>query len=702
MAEIRIEDKNLSVDEAFQHALTLLREGRFAEMSGICRKIVASAPDHYRAHHGIALGMHRLGQSYEALPHIRTALRINPAYFEAYVNLGGIMRDIGKPEEALENYLHAAELRPDAPIIQYNIANALSDLGRLDEALDHYSRAVGLDPAYVDAYVGRARVLYMMKKYEQACTDYREVLAIRSDHCDAAYNLGTTLAELGQHEEAISCFRMAISLSPGKRDTWLALGNYLSTRVDKGDSSGLDEAISCYRKVVSLNPHDGNTRLRLGKMLLTYGKVDDALHEYRQVMEHCSDPCDANSCFLMALQYHPAPMLQDLYEESAHWHRKFAAAVPKLASHRNRRDSDRTLRIGYVSADFHRHPVGFLLMPVLYHHNADRYEVYCYSNKAHSDVFTKRLRSYADNWREIADMSDETVQDMVVADEIDILVDLSGHTSGNRLLLFARKSAPVQATWLGYFFSTGLTEIDYIIMDDTAVLPMEEQWFSERVIRLPDTRFCYEPPPYAPDVAALPALGNGWITFGSFNNLAKVTPQVVRLWARVLRSVPGSRLLIKSVAFENICGRDHILQQFLAEGIAPERLMLRSKSAHIAMLAEYGDMDIALDPFPFNGGITSCEALWMGVPVLTLTGDRPIARQTTGFLRTIGLTDFIARTENEYCALACRWAGDIHELAMIRRGLRRLMTNSLLCNGKRFTDNLEHAYREMWRTWCAS
>jgi protein O-GlcNAc transferase len=702
MTELRIEDRTVSAEEAFQHALGLLQGGRFAEMTDLCRKIVAAEPDHYRAHHGVGLGLHRTGQSPEALSHIRKALAINPTYFEAHLNLGNILRDLGRTEEALENYLHASELRPEAPLAHYNIANALSDLGRIDEALDRYSQAVGFDPAYFDGLIGRARALHMMKRFEEACEDYRKAIALRPEDCDAVYHLGITLTELGRHDEALELFRKAISMNPGKRDAHLALGNFLSARVDEGDPSGLDEAIACYRKVVSLNPGDGNTLARLANMLLVQGKVDEALHQYRLSTEQRPDLIEANSSYLMTLQYHPSPTLHELHEESTKWHRRFAAGVPKLTGHRNRRDPDRPLRIGYVSADFRRHPVGYHLMPVLYHRNAERYEVFCYFNNAHPDIYTNRLRGYADGWRDIAGMSDESVQDMILADGIDILVDLSGHTGGNRLLLFARKPAPVQVTWLGYFFSTGLTEIDYILMDDCAVLPGEERWFSEKVVRLPESRFCYEPVPYAPDVAPLPADRNGWVTFGSFNNLAKVTPQVVRLWSRVLASVPDSRLLLKSAAFEGAASLEYFQQQFAAEGTDPEQLILRGQSDHIDMLAEYGDIDIALDPFPFNGGVTSCEALWMGVPVLTLTGIRPIARQTTGFLRTIGLTDFIARTEDEYCALASRWAGELHELAAIRYGLRSKMINSLLCDGRSFTANLESAYRRMWRTWCAS
>jgi predicted O-linked N-acetylglucosamine transferase (SPINDLY family) len=344
--------------------------------------------------------------------------------------------------------------------------------------------------------------------------------------------------------------------------------------------------------------------------------------------------------------------------------------------------------------------VGFYILPALFHHDSGQYEAICYSNSKESDNFTERLKSYADGWRDVVDLKDEELHDLIIEDKIDILVDLSGHTGGNRLFIFARKPAPVQATWIGYFFTTGLSEIDYILMDDTAVLPGEEKYFSEKVIRLEKTRFCYEPPKNAPEVAELPALKNGFITFGCFNNLAKVTPAVLQLWGAVLNAVPGSRLFLKSHALVSDNVKERISTQFGKQGVSPDRLIFRGASPHVDMLAEYGDMDIALDPFPFNGGLTSCEALWMGVPVITLFGKRPIARQTSGFLKTIDLDGFIAQNEKEYVELAVRWSSSTEELSEIRSSLRKKMSDSLLCDGKRFATNLENTYREMWRQWC--
>ena len=709
MTTVVLKESMMSVDEAFAQALELFDAEQFAAMADLCRKIVAVSPGHWRALNGIGIGLHRTGRSKEAIGYIRKALELNPAYFEAYNSLGNILREMKKTTEALKTYQQAESLRPDAAVIQFNLANVLSDLSRHEEALARYERAITLDPSYTEALLGRARILYIFERYEESCVQYHEVLTRIPDHCEAMYGVGMALTKMDQQgnaehfvEEAANMFRNLISRHPRKHDAILALGNILSAKSEKGDPSVIEEAISCYRRVLDNNPKDANTRARLGSLLVSQGKVDEALDEYRLAIRHKPDLSEARSCYVMYLQYHLASTMRQLAKESAAWQRTFAAAIPKIAVHRNRRDPERPLRIGYVSADFRSHPVGFHLMPVLYHHDAKRYKVFCYDNRDHADIYTCRLRNCADQWRTITNLTDESAAEMIMADKIDILVDLAGHTAGNRLLLFARRPAPVQVTWLGYFFSTGLTEIDYIFMDDTAVLQGEERWFSERVARLPGTRFCYEPPPYAGDVSPLPAYKNGRITFGSFNNLAKVTPQVISLWAKVLRAVPGSRLLLKSAPLSGAGCRESLVRKFAAEGVGPERLILRGQSPHAAMFAEYGDMDIALDPFPFNGGITSCEALWMGVPVLTLVGNIPIARQTSGFLKTIGLSGFTATDEDKYCELAVTWAADLNKLSNVRKELRDMMARSLLCDGKRFTANLEGAYRQIWRTWCSS
>lgn len=326
--------------------------------------------------------------------------------------------------------------------------------------------------------------------------------------------------------------------------------------------------------------------------------------------------------------------------------------------------------------------------------------VYCYSGRAEEDEVTERLRTAADVWRPTMGTTDAELAEQIRQDGIDILVDLAGHTGASRLPVFTGKPAPVQVSWLGYWGTTGLDTIDYVLTDEITVPAGQEQYFVEKVVRLPDTRLCFAPRNYAPQVAPLPALGRGHVTFGCFNNLAKITPGVVALWAELLRVVPETRLILKWKSFENRATRERYLDLFDKNGINSERVDLRGGSDHLALLREYGDMDIALDPFPFSGGLTSCEALWMGVPVVTLPGDLPISRQTACFLTNLGLGELVAGSQDEYVRIVSSLARDPERLEQLRRELRPRMKASPLCDNRRFTLNLEHAFREMWRTWC--
>jgi predicted O-linked N-acetylglucosamine transferase (SPINDLY family) len=309
---------------------------------------------------------------------------------------------------------------------------------------------------------------------------------------------------------------------------------------------------------------------------------------------------------------------------------------------------------------------------------------------------TRRLQGAADYWRAIVGTADSDAAAMIMRDRIDILIDLSGHTGRNRLPLFALRPAPVQASWLGYYGTTGLDAMDYLLMDEAAVPPGEERDYSETVLRLPLGRFCYAPPDYAPAPGEPPSLQRGFVTFGSFNNLTKMGPQVVALWADVLRAAPASRLLLKWKSLDDAHVRRGIVAAFEAAGIASERLELRGFSPHPEMLAEYNEIDVALDPFPFGGGLTSCEALWMGIPVMTLPRDRPASRQTAGFLGLVGLGDCIASSPEDYVRLVVAMAADRDRLRELRRMLRLRMAASPLCDGALFTPTLEAAYRHMW------
>jgi predicted O-linked N-acetylglucosamine transferase (SPINDLY family) len=403
---------------------------------------------------------------------------------------------------------------------------------------------------------------------------------------------------------------------------------------------------------------------------------------------------------IACLNYDPDCTPEQALAEHRHWAERVASPrYPAAPRHANDRDPERRLRIGYVSPDFRRHPVSSIFAPILAAHDPRQTEVTCYYNFAGEDVVTLRLKSLAQHWRPVAAIDDAALCAQIRADRIDILVDLAGHTGGSRLLAFAHKPAPVQVSWLGYFNTTGLATMDYFLSDPWSSPPGQDRLYVERLLRLPHTRFCYEPPQYMPEVGTLPCDSSGHITFGSLNNLAKLNDQVLALWSQLLLALPHSRLLVQTAALDDAPNCRHFRERWARLGIAPERLQLRGFAPIEQSPAAYAEIDIALDPFPFCGGMTSFEALWMGVPLITLPGATVASRQSASMLANLGLRELIAADAREYVDKARELALDPQRLAALRAGLRARFAASPLMDYRGFARALESAYRRMWRDW---
>jgi len=383
------------------------------------------------------------------------------------------------------------------------------------------------------------------------------------------------------------------------------------------------------------------------------------------------------------------------------WNRQYAETLRGvIRPHANDRDPDRRLRIGYVSPDLRVHPVGRFLLPLLAHHDKRQVEVFAYSGLLVADPLTERLRLHVDNWRDIVGFSDDRVAELIRQDRIDILVDLTMHMADNRLLVFARKPAPVQVTYLAYCSSTGLKTIDYRLSDPYMDPPgMDESIYSERTIRLPNTYWCYEPIISNSEVTPLPALERGFVTFGSLNNFCKVSEPALAAWIQLLRNVPNSQLLLHACEGSH---RQRLRDRLQREGIDPARLRFASFMPTPQYFDLYHKIDIGLDTFPYGGGTTSCDALWMGVPVVSLAGQTAVGRGGVSILSNIGLTELIATSPQTYVCLASDLAGDLPRLRDLRSSLRQRMEQSPLMDGARFATNVEAAYREMWRSWCGN
>jgi len=644
-----------------EKAMKLHGSGQLAKAAAQYHEILGIDPRNAGALHLAGVVAHQSQKPTLALELINAAIAINPAAPEFHGNLGVVLREMHRIEAAADAYRKAIELNPGYAEAHNNLGNALRDLERFEEAAKSYGRAIELQPRNADYHCNAADVHQEMGRFEQAFEHYNEALRLNPSHPKARMNLATAYFSYEDIPNAIALYRQAIELGPNVALLHNNLGMALQAQANH------DGALACFARAVELRP--------------TY--------------------YEAHNNLLLAQHYAPQISKQEMVDAAKRFAQSLPARPP-LAPFANTREPERKLRIGFVSPDLRTHPVGFFLDGFMAAYDRANFEIFCYSNGGREDALTKRLRDHSAGWRNIVGLSDRDAAAAIRSDRIDILVDLAGHTAKNRLPLFALQPAPVQASWLGYFGTTGLTEIDAVLLDDATVLPDEEDMFVEQVVRLPGGRFCYTPPDYAPPVRPSPHLAKGYVTFGSFNNLSKVTTEVLGVWAQILAQAPTARLVLKWKTLKFEGERARVAAAFTAAGGDASRLELRGPSSHAKMLDEYGDIDVALDPFPFSGGLTSCEALWMGVPVLTMPGTRPVSRQTLGFLGAVDLEgDFAVVSSEAYVARAVELAANPSELESFRKILRPRLQASSLCDAAAFARNIEAAWRDLWRAWCA-
>lgn len=613
-----------------------------------------------------AMENYQAGNLQQAETIYKKILRIKPNHFNALHMLGVICLQSKNYDAAIPYIKRAIQFHPDSANLYSNLGVALQEKGQLDEAITYYQKALELNTNQADVY----------------------------------NNMGAALQEKGQLDEAITCYQKAITLNPDHIQAYHALAAALVCKWQ------LNEAINVNNKILQVNASDVNAYYRLGNILMTQGKLSEAEKCFKHAIQLKPDELKPYRFLLMLMSYYPKYSGQNIYYEHLQFAKQFEEPLhSKIFSHTNERIINRRLKIGYVSPDFLSHPVAYFIEPVLISHNRDLFELFCYSDVSSPDEVTNRIKKYSDQWRNIVGTSDEKVAELIRKDKIDILVDLAGHTGiVNRILLFAHKPAPVQVSWIGYPTTTGLSTIDYKIVDSyTDPLGMTEQFYTEKLLRLPEIFLCYLPDKDSPDVDTLPGLTSGYITFGSLNNFVKVTPDVIALWSTILKAVPNSRLIMKSYSFFDITTRSYAKNLFINEGIEAERIELLQPVPSIKdHLSLYNKIDIALDTFPYNGTTTTCDALWMGVPVITLAGNTHASRVGISLLSNVGLPDLIANTSDEYALMAVNLTKDLRRLQSLRERLRGMMKDSSLCDAKRFTGNLEWRYRQMWETWCTS
>jgi predicted O-linked N-acetylglucosamine transferase (SPINDLY family) len=650
---------------AFQEALALHQAGRLAEAEDLYRRVLASEPGHAGALH-----------------------------------LSGLIAlDAGRGEEAAELLGRAIARGPTAALCTA-LGAALQSLGRTDEAIASYRQAIALAPALADAHYKLGRLYQWLGRFDEAAACYGKVLALSSGHAGVHNDVGADFWEMGRPEDAIACYRRAVAIDPGLAGAWSNLGVALR---DRGRT---EEAVASYRRALALDaagPSAHMNFVNLGNALGDQGRVAEAAECFRRALALRPDDAEGYSSYLFVMAYQCALAPAAYLELARGWERSCVGEAERreAAGRVFARGplAGRRLRVGYVSGDYRRHAVGHFLKTIFALHDRSRVEVFAYSTSGQRDEVTDEYLAVTDHWASLVGIGDAQAAERIRADGIDVLVDVSGHTAHNRLGIFARRAAPVQVHYLGFCASTGLSEMDYWMGDAILTPPEAQAHFSERLWRLPRIWVAYDGSGAAPEPAWRPDPG-GHVWVGSFNNLAKINEATLALWAKVLLALPEGRLLLKTKDLADPGNRRRVLEFLAARGVPSGRVDLRDSSATPdwpSHMAYYNRLDVALDPVGgVGGGTTTCDALWMALPLVTLEGDRMASRMTASMLHAIGHPEWIARSEEEYVRKAVGLARDARGREALRSRLRAEVARSPMCDRAGLTRSLEDAYLGMY------
>ena len=602
------------------------------------------------------------GKPREACEQYRKAVLAAPGYAKAHLNLGIGLEAAGDIDAAIRSYEAALALDPGDPYANYDLGKLLCARGDLERAEPLIRAALDRRPEFPEAQVVLSNLHESRGDLAAALSTLESALKQRPDWAEVLFNYSGVLWKLRRLSEAETALRRAIAIDPGLVPAYGLLGNVLRRQ------ARIPEALEVLGAARKLDP----------------GRLDIESNEL--FMLTCWDEISTEALFVR--------------------HKDFGARLERAIARRfepfgNSRDPERRLRVGYVSGDFNFHPVAFFTIPLFKRHDRSACEIFCYWTGDTVDDFTRQVQTHADVWRDVASMSDAGLAETINRDAIDILVDLSGHSGFFRLAVFAQQPAPVQVTWLGYLCTTGMTRIQYRFCDRHTDPPgMTDRFHTETLVRLPNTQWCYRPVVSIDCSEAPPLKRNGFITFGSFSNVLKLSPTSRRLWVEILTRLPDSRIAFAGVPQGPI--RDGLIRDFEKAGIAAGRIATLPRMGYADYLRSFNDVDVSLDTTPYSGGTTTCDALWMGVPVITVPGTRSISRSTTSILATLGLSDWIATSPEDYVRLAVRCTEDRESIAELRRTLRGRMRASPLVDELQFARDVEDAYRRMWRAWCGS
>jgi len=643
----------------FDRALSFQKDGQLEAAKAILEEVLQENPAHVEVLHLLGLIAYQTGNAAQAASFISKAVTLNPNNAVFHYDHGLALQRLREHEAAIISFDKAVTLAPQASHIYYSLGLTLLELEEFKAAAGSFSKAADLDPNNADAHNSLGVVLQKLKLFADAEASYRRAIEVHPDYAEPHHNLGNILSIQGRRFESLDCFRRAISLKPGMADA-----------------------------------HNN-----LGVALVALGRTAESIFHFRRALAAQADHEKAFDSLIFALDLDPSADIALQQAERKRWCELFTRRPKDTARFSNSPNPNRRLRIGYVSADFKTHGAACAFGAMLLKFNRHEFEIFAYSNSFQADDFTDLLRKSVTFWRDIAGTSDEQVATTIREDMIDILVDLSGHSRGNRLHVFAKKPAPIQITAWGYMTGTGLKEIDFIFGDIVCIPEEEKRFYAENVRYLPSIISGFFPAAF-PEINELPALSGSRIVFGSFNRLGKVSDEALNLWARVMAAVPQSVLMIKDVELDDAGHREWVLERLSAAGIDHQRVVLSGSTPWYEHVAAYNRVDICLDSFPHTGAVTTLDALMMGVPVITLKWPTLVGRLSASFLTTLGLNDWIATTKDEYVEIAVRKVQVLPALNELRQNLRQKFTQSIIGDSKTYVATVEREYRMLWGEWC--
>ncbi|MFK4724962.1 putative O-linked N-acetylglucosamine transferase (SPINDLY family) [Bradyrhizobium niftali] len=715
-------------DAVISAAAAAYGQGRYAETEALCREILKALPDHVDAMHLLGMCAHDGRRLEEAQQLLERVIALDPRLHDAHNNLATVHFDLGDFQEARRCQERAIALKPNFAVALTNLGNTLMHLGQYEQALELHERAIKIKPDYADAFCNRGMVEILLGQIMRAKESFDRALLFQPRHAEAIVGNSMVSMELRHHEEAAAKLAMALAIKPGSPRI-LAQRGRLSYELQR-----LEPALADFEAALAISPKlelalrgkaqaclvmgktaqamaaataliEQNPRSEMGLALMGFaysnqGEMDAAIEYLDRALAIRPNYGDAirGKIFLQDYRAEADFALQQAVRRD--WWDLIGSKLPRRTLPKRPLDPEKRIVVGYVAAEFRQHSAGLTLLPVLRHHDHANFEIICYYSWPGADEYTAMFKSMADVWVDAWDLSDDELADRIQADNVDILIDVSGHTTGNRLQVFARKPAPIQATGFGHATGTGMQTMDYVLADPIFIPPPVRHLFAEKIHDLP-CLITMEPVSDLPP-SELPMLRNGYVTFGVFNRIYKISDDAIRVWSRLMRELPGSRIILKHGLLDDPLLRDGLVVRFVAQGIAEENITCLGTTSRNDHLLAFGKVDISLDTFPQNGGISTWESLYTGVPVVAKLGNGASSRAGASIVAAVGLGDWVAEDDEGYVEIARKFASQPALLAELRASLPAQIAASPAGNVEIYTRELEAGYRRFWRDYCAA